>query len=253
MANSLNNKESENSQEKQDSTKQIFSLSNNRIRIILFIFLVMIICIIFKLITLQFIDADENKKEAIDTRTVSYKVAPKRGTIYDRNGNVLAYSKEAVTIYANPSEISSDGEVSAKLAKVLGDSASDYSDLISDKSKKFVYIKRKIDTELGEELKKEKLTGIYVQEDQKRVYPYGKVAGQIVGACNIDGDGLCGLELYYDDILRGSTGKTVRQQGNDGMPIPGGTVQETSVIDGQDIMTTVDIELQQHLENVIVE
>ena len=135
----------------------------------------------------------------------------------------------------------------------MGGKESDYADLINDKSKKFVYIKRRIEVEDGDKLDNEKIKGIYVQEDQKRVYPYGRVAGQIVGACNIDGDGLCGLELYYDDVLRGSTGKTVRQQGNAGMPIPGGTVQETAVIDGQDIMITVDVELQQRLEDVLVE
>ena len=120
-------------------------------------------------------------------------------------------------------------------------------------SKKFNYIKRRIDVEVAESLKSENLSGIFLEDDQKREYPYGRVAGQIIGACNIDGDGLCGIELYYDDILRGSTGKTVRQQGMKGMPIPGGTLQETAVIDGQDIMLTIDIELQQKVENYLEE
>lgn len=237
--------------EENASAKFPYKVSLNRIKIILIIFLIMIALIFIRLVTLQIFEAQANTEAAIDTRTISYKVAPKRGTIYDRNGNVLAYSKEAKTVYANPSEIDNDNDTASKLAKHLGGDISDYTDMISDHSKKFVYIKRRIDTEVGDELNKENLKGIYLQEDQKRIYPYGRCAGQIIGACNIDGDGMCGLELYYDDVLRGSTGKTVRQQGNQGMPIPGGTLQEIAVIDGQDIMISVDVELQQKMEETL--
>lgn len=231
----------------------MFQVSQKRIYLILILFGVIIFAILLKLFWLQFIQADEFRKDAILTRTISYATQPKRGTIYDRNGNVLAYSKEAKTVYANPSEVENPEQTAAVLAKHLGGNTSDYVDLINNPSKKFNYIKRRIDVEVAESLKSENLSGIFLEDDQKREYPYGRVAGQIIGACNIDGDGLCGIELYYDDILRGSTGKTVRQQGMKGMPIPGGTLQETAVIDGQDIMLTIDIELQQKVENYLEE
>lgn len=200
---------------------------------------------------MQIIDAEAKTKEAIATRTIRYDTLPKRGTIYDRNGNVLAYSEEAKTIYANPSEIENDNEVAEKLAKHLGGGASDYIDSLSNKDLKFSYVKRRVDVEKANLLKVEQITGIYFQEDQKRIYPYGEVAGQIIGAIDIDGNGLCGIELYYDDLLRGTSGRTIRQQGNEGMPIPGGVLQETQVIDGQDIMLSIDVEIQQKVEETL--
>ena len=230
-----------------------FSVSQKRIYLIFGVFAIILFLIIVKLFTIQVIDADANRKAAIETRTISYNVSPRRGTIYDRNGNVLAYSKDARTVYANPSEIENATETAGILAKHLGGTASDYVDLINDSSRKFSYIKRRIELDVADSLKAENLKGIYFQEDQKREYPYGKTAGQVIGAVNFEGNGLCGIELYYDDVLRGSTGKTVRQQGMYGMPIPGGTLQETSVIDGQDIMLTLDVELQQKVEQYLEE
>ena len=230
-----------------------FSVSQKRIYIIVGLFAFAILAIVIRLFGVQIIDAEANRKAAAESRTISYNVMPRRGTIYDRNGNVLAYSKEARTIYADPTEVENAAETAGTLAQHLGGTASDYIDSLSDTSRRFVYIKRRVDMELANTIKAENLKGIYFQEDQKREYPYGRVAGQIIGACDIEGDGLCGLELYYDDILRGSTGKTVRQQGMYGMPIPGGILQETSVIDGQDIMLTIDVELQQKVEQYLEE
>lgn len=230
-----------------------FNVSPKRIYAALGVFGVIIFIIILRLFYLQVIDAEAKAKEAVATRTIRFDTMPKRGAIYDRNGNVLAYSKEAKTVYANPSEIENDEDVATKLAKVLGGSSSDYIDSISNKNLKFSYIKRRVEVDVANSLKDENIKGIYFQEDQKRVYPYGRVAGQIIGAINIDGDGLCGVELYYDDILRGSSGRTIRQQGNEGMPIPGGVLQETEVIDGQDIMLSIDVELQQKVEDVLID
>lgn len=230
-----------------------YSVSNNRILIIFLLFGILLAAIILKLFYVQIVDADAKRKAAEETRTISYNVQPKRGTIYDRNGNVLAYSKDAKTVYANPSEIEQVAETAGTLSSYLGGTVSDYLDKINDPERKFVYIKRRIDVDVADKLKAENLKGIYFQEDQKREYPYGRVAGQIIGALNVDGDGLCGIELYYDDVLRGSTGKTVRQQGMYGMPIPGGVLQETDVIDGQDIMLSIDVELQQRVEDYLEE
>lgn len=233
------------------SGRVFFKTSKSRVYFIIIFCAVIGIILIGRLFWLQIIDAEHNKKAAVQTRTISYKTYPKRGTIYDRNGNVLAYSKDAKTVYANPSEVDNVNETSEKLVQTIGGKASDYVDLLKDSNKKFVYIKRRIEVDQGKKVDELKLKGIYTQDDQKREYPYGQNAGQIVGACNFDGDGLCGLELYYDDVLRGTTGKTEKQQGLEGMPIPGGVVQNTKVVDGQDIMITIDIELQQKVEQVI--
>lgn len=230
--------------------KRFYFPSDSRVKAIIVIFAIVAAIIFLRLLWLQVIDAEGNKKAAIESRTINYTINPKRGTIYDRNGNVLAYSTEATTIYANPSEIDNPQETAKNIAMEIGGSADDYTNLINDKNKKFVYLKRRLDTDKADNLKNKNIKGIYFIEDSKRVYPYGKVAGQVVGTCNVDGDGLCGIELQYDDVLRGSKGSVVIQQGQAGMPIPGGKVQQTQSIDGQDLMISIDIELQQKVQEL---
>ena len=93
------------------------------------------------------------------------------------------------------------------------------------------------------------LKGIYFIADTKRTYPNGRVGAQIVGLTDIDGNGLSGLEKYYDDILSGEPGRYEAERGRDGTPIPGGVHEETPAVDGQDIIISVDIELQQYVED----
>ena len=225
------------------------SLPSNRTEWLLVLFVVLALVWGLRLVHLQVIDADRNSEAGAQSRTVSIELPARRGTIYDRNGKVLATSVEAVSVYANPDEVEEVDFTARALADVLGGKAADYKDLLSQDGS-FVYIKRKIDVEVGEELKQLALGGIYFLEDTKRVYPYGKVAGQILGFVGIDDDGLTGLELYYDDILSGKPGKLVKQQGGGAnpTPIPGGTEVDEPAVDGQDIVISLDIDMQTYLE-----
>ena len=92
---------------------------------------------------------------------------------------------------------------------------------------------------------------MYFVSDTKRVYPNGSAAGQIIGLVNIDGEGLTGLENYYDDILAGQAGTLHMEQGLTGIPI-NGTVQTTEAVPGKDITISIDIDLQQKLEKTVV-
>ena len=179
-------------------------------------------------------------------------ISPHRGTIYDRNGNVLATSVDAMTIYANPKEIEDVSSAAEAVASALGGDADEYAELLKQDTT-FVYLKRKADMDAAEALKSEGIVGIYYIEDTKRVYPYGKVAGQVLGFVNVDDEGVSGLELYYDDILKGTPGKLVVQQGGGGIPIPGGTEVDEPAVDGQDIVVSIDIDMQSYLEKRLAE
>lgn len=216
--------------------------------IVFFSFLAFLL--LFKLIFSQIVEAEQYRDLALNTRTVSYKTTAKRGSIFDRNGNVLAYSVDTVTISANPNKISNKSQVSNEIFECIGGNAQEYFDLLNQDST-FVYIKHNCDTEQSSNLKNKKIDGIYFDDDQKRIYPYGVNAGQIIGAVNIDGDGICGLELYYNEVLKGTSGNTITQQGAGGMQIPGATIQKSDSSDGQDIMLTIDIELQQKVEEYL--
>ncbi len=204
--------------------------------------------IVARLVYLQVIVAQDYSEQAAASRTLSLDLSARRGTIYDRNGKVLASDVQAKTIYCNPKEISDVSDTAEKLADTLGGDASLYEGALQTQDTTFAYVKRKVDLDKAEALEDLGLDGIYFLDDMKRVYPYGKVAGQILGLVDVDGNGQTGLELYYDDILKGTPGKLVLQQGAYGTPIPGGTEIDEPAQDGTDIILSIDIDMQQYLE-----
>ena len=226
--------------------------NSSRLSILLFIFIFIVLCLLARLVYLQVIKGPEFSQAAADSRTLSVNISPHRGTIYDRNGNVLATSVDAMTIYANPKEIEDVSSAAEAVASALGGDADEYAELLKQDTT-FVYLKRKADMDAAEALKSEGIVGIYYIEDTKRVYPYGKVAGQVLGFVNVDDEGVSGLELYYDDILKGTPGKLVVQQGAGGIPIPGGTEVDEPAVDGQDIVVSIDIDMQSYLEKRLAE
>ena len=121
----------------------------------------------------------------------------------------------------------------------------------------FSYVQRKVDTTIADAIKDElaqsELPGVYYLQDSKRVYPFGAIGGQVLGIVGIDGDGLSGLELYYDELLRGQDGEMIIETGNFGTPIAGAAAQTTDAVDGTDIVISLDINVQRVAEEAIVE
>ena len=206
-----------------------------------------------RLVYLQVIKADEYSEKAATLRTADIEISPRRGTIYDRNGNVLAMSVDATTIYADPTKVTKPQAEAEMLANVLGGEASEYLEKFESKESSFVYIKRKADVEVAQQVKDLQLDGIYFLDDVRREYPYGRIGGQIVGFCNIDGEGIAGLELYYDEILRGTPGRLIMERSRDGVPIPGSVKEQVNAVDGKDIMISIDVELQEEVENRLIQ
>lgn len=222
--------------------------SSGRLFLLFGLFAIAALIVVARLVFLQVIVAQDYSSQAAASRTVSVELSPRRGTIYDRNGNILATSVDATTVYANPKEVEDIYSVAQALAETLGGEASTYEEILNQDTT-FAYVKRKADVEDAEKLQELALAGIYFIEDTKRVYPYGQAAGQIIGFVGIDGEGLTGLELFYDEILRGTAGQLVVQQGAYGIPIPGGTEVAEPAVDGEDIIISIDIDMQVYLEN----
>lgn len=229
-----------------------FGDGSNRAFFLLVFFVGVALIFLFRLIYLQVVMADEYSANAQEARTANIDTSPRRGTIYDRNGVVLATSVDATTIYVNPYEVSDAKHEAAQLATVLGGEVADYEEKLTQEDISFVYIKRKADVEQADAIKELDLDGIYFISDTKRVYPNNQTAGQIIGFVDVDGNGVSGLELYYDDILKGSPGVLVVERGAYGIPIPGGVHQETKAVDGQDVMISIDVGMQEHLEQSLV-
>ena len=234
------------------------SRGSNRAFVIVVFFAILALIFFVRLVFLQVIMAPEYSAQAQDSRTVGFYVEPRRGTIYDRNGHILAISVDATTVYANPSEIEEPGATSRAIAEALGGKPSDYVDKISNSaSPTFSFVARKVDVAKADKLREAELPGIYFLDDTRREYPYGAVGGNVIGACSVAVDeennrefyeGICGLELYYNTILAGTEGYYEAEIGADGTPIPGGVHVSKKEVEGQDIVISLDIEFQEQLQ-----
>lgn len=226
---------------------------SSRAAVVIAIFAVIALIFFGRLVFLQVVKSDEYSAMAQEARTANIETSPRRGTIYDRNGYVLATSVDATTIYANPYEVTDADGAANQLAAILGGEPADYKEKLTTKDISFVYIERKVDVDVADQVKELKIDGVYFIADSKREYPYGQIGGQVIGCVNIDGEGLTGLELQYDDVLSGTGGTLVVERGRDGTPIPGGVKEEVVAVDGQDIIVSLDISLQEKVEQSLTD
>lgn len=238
-----------------------------------------------RLVYLQVIVAGDYSAQAQAQRTSYLTIEPRRGTIYDRNGVVLATSVDATTIYVDPTEVTDVNMTAQLLADSLGGQASDYLEKVTANNTRYSVIKRKADTSVGDDLQSrvtERLaeaqkqenarakdageqaqtvqSGIHFVTESRREYPNGQVAGQVVGACSIGVDedknreyyyGICGLEKQYNDVLSGTPGYYEAEYGRSGQAIPGGVHEQVDAVDGQDIVVSIDINLQRDVEEYL--
>lgn len=238
-----------------------------------------------RLVYLQVIVAGDYSVQAQAQRTSYLTIEPRRGTIYDRNGVVLATSVDATTIYVDPTEVTDVNMTAQLLADSLGGQASGYLEKVTANNTRYSVIKRKADTSVGDDLqsrvtervaeaqKQENArakdageqaqtvqSGIHFVTESRREYPNGQVAGQVVGACSIGVDegknreyyyGICGLEKQYNDVLSGTPGYYEAEYGRSGQAIPGGVHEQVDAVDGQDIVVSIDVNLQRDVEEYL--
>ena len=209
-----------------------------------------------KLFYLQVVDSSELSQSAEARRSHPIALHAKRGTIYDRNGNVLAMSKDCMTVCCNPKQVNDPSGAAAIVADALGGKSQDYLEKMRGDGV-FAYVARQIEssaaTEIEEKLDEKGIEGIYLINDTKRIYPYGSVASQVLGIVGTDGDGLSGIELYYNDILRGEDGEMLLETGAGGTPIAGGNSHISDAKDGSDIVLSIDVDIQRVAEETIAE
>jgi cell division protein FtsI (penicillin-binding protein 3) len=180
-----------------------------------------------------------------DVRSIRHeRIAAHRGTITDRNGEPLAISAAVETIYANPSEVDLNDKEYARLASALSVNKQWLKRRLgSDRSRKFVYLKRKTSPHEAQQAMQLGFAGIYSRREYKRFYPAGEVAAHVVGFSDIDEQGQEGIELAYNDWLNGSEGKKRVVKNRAGQVIKDlGTTELAKP--GKDISLSLDMRLQ---------
>jgi len=183
-----------------------------RIFILSFFFLVWTAGLALRLIKFQVIDHAQLKAEVLDQNQNITTLLPKRGTIYDREGKILARSLPAPSVFLYPFEdesFESQIEKINRLKKILGLLPNEVQKIKTriEKKASFIWIKRKIDPQQAEEIERLRLPGIFFKTENKRFYPQGKLAAHILGGVSIDEKGLSGIEQKCDSKLGGKAGK----------------------------------------------
>lgn len=235
------------------------SLSNKKkMRNALFIAIIIIILLIVRIGYIQFLWGPELSQMASSQQSQSRSITAKRGTIYDSTGNyILAMSSSVESVSVNPTNISKENK--EKVAKILSEIFElDYDKVLKKVTKKssIETIIRKVDKDKADILRNwmeenEITTGINIDEDSKRYYPYGDLAAQVIGFCGSDNQGLDGIEAKYDDILKGTNGKIERQTNAAGESLGGENY--IAATDGNNLILTIDMTIQSIVEKYLTE
>lgn len=205
----------------------------------------------FQLGRYQVFGDDRAENELYWRRVYNQTLYAKRGTIYDRNGNVLTSSESCYDIAVNPSQVDNKNKVVRALMDVLDVDEKTCNAAVNGNS--YAYIQRKVDTEEGKKLEKYGLAGIVLEPSMKRVYPFGSACAQLLGVTDTEHNGISGLELQYEDTLMGTNGSIVREHAADGSYVAGGAYKKVAAKDGADIVLTIDVNIQQAAEEALAE
>ena len=229
----------------------------------------MFVLLFFKLYSLQITRHEELQKKAVSQQTRSTVVTANRGTIYDRNGNIMAISATAETVFLSPLEINKalkDTEnpvawtkesLAAELGHILDVNEATILKKMARTDSQYEVLKLRVDEEIADQVREyinaNKVVGVYMVTDAKRYYPYGNLCAHVIGFVGDENTGLYGLESQYEQDLEGQTGLVITAKDNAGNDMLYEYEQYFDAKNGDELVTTIDTTVQYYLEKGIEE
>ena len=172
-----------------------------------------------------------------------------RGTIFDRMGVQLALGEQATTIYADPMQIRNPRLVASVAARMLGLDAATLYPALADRTRGFVYIERQADPVRAAALQRRRIPGLGFYPEERRAYPQGSVAAQLLGYVGVDDNGLAGMELELDKELAGRPGHETLVKDATGRAVD--VITDRPAIQGRDVTLTIDHTIEANVEEVL--
>ncbi len=237
-------------------------MNRQRLFYLFLVALIIVLSMITRLFYLQVIKHDFFKQKSSGQLKKVIHIQPHRGHIFDRHGAVLAMSREAYSIYATPQAVRNIEKTALTLAKILNENPIEIQKKLASKQN-FVWIKRRVLPDLKEAIDQAKLSGINAIQEEKREYPRGQLAADMIGFVGLDG-GLAGLEYQFDSRLKGSPAKIIIEGDPSGFRLIsskanilgrpkgfkfGSRHVEPASFDGDHVYTTIDSFIQYSAES----
>lgn len=251
---------------KDPNDSQIKIRAGNRSAALVVIFIIIIASLLIRVAWIQFVRGAEYQKKAYLQQNNGRIIPANRGTIYDRNGNVLAISVNARQVSVNQMTIQKEGEARGNVSEYQERVARGLSEILEldyeavlEKIKspgRYKEIARKLDVEVGEKVeawkKENKIKGVYIDEDVKRYYPNNSLAAHILGFTGRDDQGLvCGVEVALDKLLAGKAGRIVAEVDAKGVELPFEAETRIDPENGYNATLTIDISIQYMVEQAL--
>jgi stage V sporulation protein D (sporulation-specific penicillin-binding protein) len=215
---------------------------------ILLVASVVFAALFFRLAWIQLINGETYRTLAEQSRYVPRPVAPRRGGIYDAQGQPLAISVTTASFFATPREVVDSGqakEIADQVAAALELDSETLLERITDTKRGFVYIKRQVPDGPAAAVKSLGLKGIHWEEESERVYPKGTLLANSLGFVGLDNTGLGGLESSFNSLLAGQTVAVLAEQDKNGQRSAGVAQRTTTApVDGVDLILTIDEVIQ---------
>ena len=224
-------------------------VANRRIRLLLASFVLLFGVAFLRAAWLQGVRASSFTRLAASQHSEDVTIPAARGTIYDRGGLQLAIGEQATTIYADPLQVRDPNREAAVAAQILRLDPTQLAAELGDRTHGFVYVERKADPALAERLRKRNLPGFGFYPEERRFYPQGNLASQVLGYAGVDNQGLAGLELSLNRTLAGRPGRERLVKDPSGEVID--TVQSQAERDGTDVYLTLDHTIQANAQAIL--
>jgi cell division protein FtsI/penicillin-binding protein 2 len=223
--------------------------ANRRIRLLLAVFVLLFAGTLARATWLQGVQAASLGRIAQRQHRETIAVPAGRGTIFDRTGLQLAIGEQTTTVYADPRQVTEPRRIAIAAQKLLGADANQLYPQLLNKKSGFVYVARFANPKDAAAFVKKGFEGVNSYPEEKRAYPQGTVAAQVVGFAGTDNKGLAGLEVQYDKRLSGRAGKQTVVRDPFGRAIA--VISSTPEREGSDVFSTIDHNIQANAELVL--
>lgn len=228
------------------------SSHRKRLLIVVIAFFTLLTIITVKLVSIMTVQADDYGYRARAVQERERSIKAKRGSIYDRNGVVLAGNQAVCSISVIHNQIEDPEIVIRVLSEKLELPEEDVRKRVEKRSVR-EKIKSNVDKELADEIRAMNLAGVMIDEDYKRYYPYSTLASHVLGFTGSDNQGIVGLEVYYDDLLMGENGSINTVTNARGIEVENMAERRVEGTAGQNLVTSIDISIQQYITQKALE